>query len=164
MHSRPSDYPLGAFLSSPIDARGRTVRNGRTSAAERFCLIPTARADRIAASVKDDGGMAEDQNIFDEVARIERQADEVLAAARARVKELRREAERQAAEAAGETERRIAQVEAELARQYKTETDQALREIEGRFRQEQEGLEGIRKGRAEEVVAWIASRIREMDR
>ena len=106
----------------------------------------------------------EDQNIFDEVARIERQADELLAGARTGAKEVHREAQRQAVELAGETGRRIGEVEAQLADQYKTETDQALREIQARFRKEREGLEGIRKDRLEEVVAWIDSRIREIDR
>ena len=99
------------------------------------------------------------ESIFDQIARIEQQADEVLAAAQARAKELARKAEDKAVEIAKQTDGAIEQSKAKLADEYKTETEKATAEIDAGFRRDEENLEDARKRRFDELVEWTLSQV-----
>lgn len=98
--------------------------------------------------------------IFDEVARIEEQAEKVLADARAQAQALRRAAEEQIRAVAEEAERKIEQRRAELAQEYKAKTAQALAQIEAAFAGEKEALNALRESRFDGLVKHALSALR----
>jgi|GEM_PF-3188311 len=98
-------------------------------------------------------------SIFGQIARIEQQADEVLAAAGARAKELARNADDEAAEIAKQTDAAIEQAKAKLAAEYKTKTEKATAEIDAGFRKDEQNLEDARKRRFDELVEWTLSQV-----
>lgn len=98
-------------------------------------------------------------SIFDQIAKIEQQADDILAAARARAKELARRAEDEAVEIAKQTDRAIEQAKVKLADKYKAETQRATAEIDAGFRKDEEKLENERKRRCDELVEWTLSQV-----
>ena len=106
--------------------------------------------------------MKEDKaDIFGEIARIEKQADEILEKARADAEGIRQQATSKVGELAAETDRQIEQAEAELADEYKTKTGQALTQIDVEFLKEEENLETIHERRFDELAGWTAARILE---
>ena len=104
--------------------------------------------------------MADDRkNVFEEIERIERQADELLEAARAEAAETAEKSQDEIKQLAAETDRQIEQTNDRLAAEHKTHTEQALSQIDVEFLKAEEALETGREKRFDELVAWTASRI-----
>ena len=107
-------------------------------------------------------GMADPgQGIFDEVARIEKQADEVLGQAQARARQVSRQAKADVSEIVKAADRDIEQAQARLADQYKARTDQALTQIDVEFLKQHETLDTLREGGLSGLVAWTAEQLSE---
>ena len=102
-----------------------------------------------------------DNALFAEIERIEKQADEILDAARAAADGIRRKSEADVAELAERTDREIEQARAKLAEDYQAKTDRALTHIDVEFLKDEEALETIREKNFDELVGWTASRILE---
>ncbi len=105
--------------------------------------------------------MPKDDNILRHIAKIEKQADEILENASAQAEKIRQEAESEAARLARKTKSEIEQAKTKLAKDYKGKTEQALRQIEAQFAKEKKSLAERRDRHFHELVEWTASRIRE---
>ena len=103
--------------------------------------------------------MADKQNLFNEVARIEQRADDTLSGARAEANRLRDKAKREADELAAKADSKIEQTRIRLSAEYKTKTEQALTQARVDFQKEDDGLESVRQDRTDELVEWAAARI-----
>jgi len=99
------------------------------------------------------------RGIFDDVARIEKQADQVLAQAQVRARDLTRGAEAQVAEIVKTTDQDIEQARARLADEYKTHTEQTLTRIDAEFLKQDEALDTLREGGLSGLVAWTAEQL-----
>ncbi len=97
--------------------------------------------------------------LFADIARIEKQADEILGAARTRADDIRKKTEADVVELAEQTDRKIEQARAKLAEDYQVKTDRALTHIDVEFLKDEESLETTRENRLDELVGWTASQI-----
>jgi len=105
--------------------------------------------------------MASENGVFGEITRIERDADAILQAARAKAAGIRKQCDADRAALAEQTDREVEHQTAELADEYKSRTEQTLTRIDVEFLKQQETLEGIRQERFDELAGWAAARIRE---
>jgi vacuolar-type H+-ATPase subunit H len=101
------------------------------------------------------------QNIFGEIARIEKQADEAVRKAKAEAKQIREDARAEVEKIRAETDASIEQTRSELARDYDGRTEQALTQVDVEFLKQQEALSSVREERLDKLVEWTASAIRE---
>lgn len=101
----------------------------------------------------------ERKSVFDEIERIERQADELLEAARSEAAETAEKSQDEVKKLAAETGRQIEQADNQLAEEHKTRIEQALSQIDVEFLKAEETLETGREKRFDELVAWTASQI-----
>ncbi len=101
----------------------------------------------------------ERKNVFDEIERIEQQADELLDAARAEATQTAETSQDEIKQLADETDSQIAQSNDKLAAEHKTRTEQALSQIDIEFLKAEETLETGRAKQFDELIAWTASRI-----
>ena len=101
----------------------------------------------------------ERKNVFDEIERIEQQADELLDAARAEAATTAEQSQDEIKQLTAETDRQIEQANSQLAEKHRAQTEQALSQIDVEFLKAEEALETGREKRFDELVAWTASRI-----
>lgn len=101
----------------------------------------------------------ERKNVFDEIERIEQQADELLETASAEATEIAEAAREDVKKLDEETDEQIAQTNIRLAAEHKTSTEQTLSQIDVEFLKAEETLEAGREKLFGELVAWTASRI-----
>lgn len=102
-----------------------------------------------------------DKNIFAEIERIEKQADELLEKAKADADEITKKSGDEIERLAADTDREIEQANAKLDEEHKARTEQALMQIDVDFLREEEALETVCEERLNELVAWTADRITE---
>ena len=100
-------------------------------------------------------------NLFAEVERIERQADELVEKARAEADEIKTKSAEEVKQLAADTDRRIEESNDWLAEEYKALTDQTLTQIDVEFLKDEEALETAREKQFDELVAWTAARLTE---
>ena len=101
----------------------------------------------------------ERKNVFDEIERIEQQADELLDAARTETAQAAETSKGEIKQLADKTDQLIEQSNNKLAAEHKTRTVQAQSQINVEFLKAEETLETGREERFDELVAWTASRI-----
>ncbi|MFH1732607.1 MAG: hypothetical protein ABIF82_13295 [Planctomycetota bacterium] len=101
------------------------------------------------------------KGVFDEIERIERQADELLEKAKADAADVTKKSGDEIKQLAADTDREIEQANAKLDEEHKARIEQALTEIDADFLREEEALETVCEERLDELVAWTAGRITE---
>ena len=98
-------------------------------------------------------------SIFGDIARIEKQADEIIAKAKRKAAQIRRDSAESIACLNAETDESIKQTRAQLAEEYEAGTQQALNQINVAFLKDEDDLECVRGERFDKLVAWTAEQI-----
>ena len=105
--------------------------------------------------------MTDSPDLFTEITRIEKQADEIIESARAEARQTVENARQEAMRLAEKTDREIEQARKELADEHEKKTGQALTQIDVEFLKDEEALDSVREDHFDELVEWAATRLRE---